>query len=124
MGPMMDGWQGGGAVVGWIGPAVVVFMFVLFLLFAVTRVVPHGGDNRPKTRLRSTEETLRERYAKGELSRQQFHEALEEMLKDRYVRGEVTFDGFESRLDRLFGKGRSRQVARGAPSDERSSDSA
>jgi hypothetical protein len=60
----------------------------------------------------------------GELTRQQFQEAQEDMLKDRYVRGEVTLDEFESGLDRLVGNGQSRQVARGAPSDERSSDSA
>ena len=109
MGPMMDGWQGGGgAFVGWLAPALVV---MLVILFAVTRVLWHSGGTQPKRRRTSPEETLRVRYAQGELTRQQYQEALEDILKDRYVRGEVTLEEFEKRLDQLVGKERSRHVA-------------
>lgn len=107
MGPMMDGWTGwsGGAFVGW-GALLLVGLFVT--VFAVTRSVRHGGATTPRTRRASPEETLRERYARGELTRQQYREALEDILKDRYVRDEITLEEFEKRVDQLAGKERSR----------------
>ena len=106
MGPMMDGWQGGGwTAVGWLGPGLVL---VIVILFAVTRAARHSGGARPNRRRTSPEETLRERYAQGELTRQQYKEALEDILEDRYVRGEVTLEEFEERLGQLVGKERSR----------------
>ena len=106
MGPMMDGWQGGGGpTVVWLGPMLVA---MLVFLFAVAHAVRRRGSTQPKRRRSSPEETLRQRYALGELSRQQYKEALEDILKDRYVRGEVTLEEFEERVGQLVGKERSR----------------
>jgi uncharacterized membrane protein len=45
---------------------------------------------------------LRERYARGELAREQYMTMLEDLLKDRYVRGELDLDEYEARLDELL----------------------
>lgn len=61
----------------------------------------HGG--RGKQTARPPEAVLDERFARGELTRQQYNEALLELLKGRYVRGELELDAYEARLDQLLG---------------------
>ncbi len=48
------------------------------------------------------EEILRERFARGELSREQYRESIVEMLKDRYVRDELTLEEYEARVDAVM----------------------
>lgn len=57
-------------------------------------IIPH----RP----RSPDEALRERFALGAISRQQYRQALVDILKDRYIRGELDLDEYETRLDLLL----------------------
>lgn len=99
MGPMMGGWSGGG---GGFGPALVVVLVLALGLIALA-VWRGGGTPAAPRRPRSPEEVLRDRYAKGEISRGQYLEALTDILKDRYVRGEIELEDFEARLDRLLG---------------------
>ncbi len=48
---------------------------------------------------RSPAEILRGRYARGEISRDQYREALLDVLKDMCVRGEITVDEFDARAE-------------------------
>jgi uncharacterized membrane protein len=99
MGPMMDGWPGwNGTFAVWLIP----FLAVLIVaLFAVTRAVRRSRGNQTSLRRGTPMETVGERYALGEVTRQQYQEALEEELKDRYVRDEINLEEFEKRIDRL-----------------------
>lgn len=99
MGPVMDGWPGwNGAFAMWLIPFLAV---LLVALFAVARTVRRSGGNQASLRRGTPRETLGARYARGEVTRQQYQEALEEELKDRYVRDEITLEEFEERIDRL-----------------------
>ena len=111
MGPMMGGWQvGGGTVIDWGTPAVVVLLLAL-LLAGVALIAWHGSGVRLGRREGSPGETLRERYARGELTKQQYQEALEAVLQDRYVRGEIDLEEFETRLAGLLGEEQPRPAA-------------
>ena len=101
MGPMMgEPWAGAALV--WLALALAV---LTILAFAVVAVI--AGFARPERgaaaarRPRAPEALLRERYARSELTRQQYREALVDVLKDRYVRGEVELEAYEARLDHL-----------------------
>lgn len=105
MGPMMGGWRASGEnVIDWM--ALVVFVLLAVVLFAIIVLVDWRGSSiRSGRRESSPGEILRERYARGELTKQQYQEALVELLKERYVRGEVDLEEFETRLDGLLGEG-------------------
>ncbi len=51
------------------------------------------------------EEILRERFARGEVTRDQYRESVVDMLKDRYVRGELTLEEYEARVNVVMGVG-------------------
>ncbi len=108
MGPMMGGSWG---TPGWLFLALPVVLFVV-VLGAVTFVVLTTRGKSERRQPASPEEILRERYARGEISRQQYLESLEDSLKDGYVRGELTLDEYEARLALLLGSplARSRQA--------------
>lgn len=104
MGPMgsMMGQTGGpwgyGATDWSLGLVVLLLLLVLGLIaLAAWRGNP-GGRSQP----RSSAEVLRERYARGDLTRQAYREALADVLKDRYVRGEIDLDDYEARVERLL----------------------
>jgi hypothetical protein len=63
-----------------------------------------SADWRPERRQFSPEAILDGRFARGEISRAEYQEALIEILKGRYVRSELTLDDYESRLSVLIGK--------------------
>ncbi len=56
------------------------------------------------------EEILRERFARGEVTRDQYREAVVDMLKDRYVRGELTLEEYEARVNVVMGVARERNA--------------
>ena len=107
MGPMMGGWWD---TPGWLVLALLVVLFALVLGAVTFAALATRGRPEPR-RPPSPDEILRERYARGEIGRQQYLAALEDTLKDRYVRGELTLDEYEARLDLLLGSplARSRQ---------------
>ncbi len=43
------------------------------------------------------------RYSRGELTREQYRQALVDILKDRYVRGELDVEAYEVDLDACSG---------------------
>jgi len=47
-------------------------------------------------------DTLRRRYAAGEIGQTAFRRQLTDLLKERYVRGDLTLAEFESRVRHLF----------------------
>ncbi|MBI4505989.1 MAG: SHOCT domain-containing protein, partial [Chloroflexi bacterium] len=63
-----------------------------------------SGARATVDRPRSADDLLSERFARGELTRQQYQEALVDILKDRYVRGEVDLEGYEAHLALLLGE--------------------
>ena len=110
MGPMMGGWQvGSGTVIDWTAPVVVLLLVLLLAVIAL--VVWRGSGIRFGRREPSPGETLRERYARGELTKQQYQEALVDLLQDRYVRGEIDLGEFETRLAGLLGEEQPRPAA-------------
>ena len=70
-----------------------------------------AGERRPS----SPEAVLRDRFARGELTRRAYREALLEGLKDRYVRGELDLEEYETRLGCLFGDERPPLASEQAP---------
>lgn len=97
MGPMMGGPWGSGTA-GWPVLALMVVLVLALGLIALA-VLGIGVQRR---RPRSPEEILRERYTRGEISRQEYLDALADVLKDRYIRSELTFDEYEERLGLLL----------------------
>lgn len=111
MGPMMGGWQvSSGAVIDWTAPMVVVLLLVL-LLAGVVLASWRGNGVWFGRREGSPADILGERYARGELTRPQYQEALADLLKERYVRGEIDLGEFETRLAGLLGEERPRPAA-------------
>ncbi|MBI2940239.1 MAG: SHOCT domain-containing protein [Chloroflexi bacterium] len=107
MGPMMGGGWGNGAA-GWIVTAAALLLLALgtvALVLAMRRAGSARGalTPRPLPAGEGAEEILRERYARGELTGQQYREALVDVLKDRYIRGELELDEYEHRLSVLLG---------------------
>jgi len=94
----------------WVFP-ITGLAFMLFVVVLVIRPVAlavakaiRGNDNRVETaeEHRSPAEILRNRYARGEISQEQYREALMDVLKDMCVRGEITMDEFDSRAQKLY----------------------
>ncbi|MBI2323251.1 MAG: hypothetical protein HYU88_14430 [Chloroflexi bacterium] len=91
---------------GWPGLALVLLL--VLLLTALVLGVWRSGARATVDRPRSADDLLSERFARGELTRQQYQEALVDLLKDRYVRGEVDLEGYEAHLALLLGEERQR----------------
>lgn len=87
-----------------VWPVLFLLMFYMLdvLLIGLVFLVAWLGPARPERRRGSPEETLRDRYARGEINRQYYREVLEDVLKDRYVRGEIEVDAYESQLGQLL----------------------
>lgn len=84
--------------------ALILIAFGIFAVVGVTvvRGVISGGQRRQSA---SPENALRDRYARGEIGRQAYLDALTDILKDRYVRGELTAEEYEERLGILLEPG-------------------
>ena len=89
---------------------VFIWLVVVMVVFGVTIVgLGYAGvislrrSHRPDRQLPSSpENVLRDRYARGEIGRQAYLDALTDILKDRYVQGELTAEEYEERLGRLL----------------------
>ncbi len=102
MGPMMGGW--GGAA--W-DPTVFVLLLAVVLVAGAGIVALVLWQDRSLPGHRSSpEEALRDRYSRGELSREQYRQALVDILKGRYVRGELDVERYEADLERLLAEPR------------------
>ena len=81
------------------------------LLFARPRHAWHerrrAYDRRLHSSVGTPEEVLRQRFARGELTRDQYQEAIIELLKGRYVTGELTLEEYETRVGTLIADSRS-----------------
>lgn len=95
MGPMM----GGPWMASWLVLLAVVVVLVALALVTLSRT---DRAARPPTPAPTPEEVLRTRYARGELTRDQYREVLVDVLKDRYVRGELDLGVYEAHLARLL----------------------
>lgn len=105
-GPPAMGWGG-----FWIMPRLLFpFLIVAGVAFlARPRLAWHGAYAAPEAgpapsyqapsyQGKTPEEILRERFARSELTRDQYREAVVDMLKDRYVRDELTLEEYEARV--------------------------
>jgi uncharacterized membrane protein len=85
---------------------VFVWLVVVLIVFAVAMAglayLGVLGPGRIQRRLTTPEDILRDRYARGEIARQAYVEAITDVLKDRYVRGELTAEEYEERLGDLL----------------------
>lgn len=102
MGPMGSMMGGSSGATG--GPDLLSLVVLLALVLGVAgyaMLAARGGLERRRTA--SPEESLRERYGRGDIGREQYFDALEDILKARYVRGEITVDEYEARVQRLLG---------------------
>jgi uncharacterized membrane protein len=91
-----------------------VMMVMMGIFLMVSRVhswMPPAWSNGRKREDRSpadqARETLRLRFARGDITRQQYEEALVELLKERYVRDELDMSEFEDRLSGVLAEPRS-----------------
>lgn len=83
-----------------VGAAVVLLGAAVVLLGRGARST---AAPRPGTlELAAPELELRSRYARAELTREEYREALVDVLKDRYVRGELELEAYEAQLARLL----------------------
>jgi putative membrane protein len=88
MGPGMMGWQGYGYGYGfnWIGAIIRVLLFIVFLgliVFGVYYLISRGrpATSGPATLGRSLE-ILKERYAKGEITKEEYERMKQELTKE------------------------------------------
>ena len=98
----------GGGMLFWFLIAIVLVLLLVLGLFALGVLGVGGalGRRRPA----SPEDVLRDRYARGEIGRQAYLDALGDVLKDRYVRGELTSEEYEDRVAVLLGRLGQRQT--------------
>jgi putative membrane protein len=88
MGPGMMGWQGYGYGYGfnWIGAIIRVLLFIVFLGLIVFGVYYLISGGRPTTRgpatLGRSLEILKERYAKGEITKEEYERMKQELTKE------------------------------------------
>jgi|GEM_PF-5803609 len=78
-------------------PVVLVVLLVGILVLALRHPLVVWEPSPPREHL------LRVSYASGEISRDQYLEALVEVLKDRYVRGDIRLDEYEAAVASLLG---------------------
>ena len=120
-GPPPVGWWGG----PWILPRL---FFPLLVIAAIAflarprhawRARYAGPEPAPASSYHGTspEEILRERFARGEVTRDQYREAMVDMLKDRYVRGELTLEEYEARVNVVMDVARDRKAASDTPQE-------
>lgn len=114
-GPPMAGWWWGGAF--FLPRLLFPFLIVAAILYFAR---PHntwraryaGPDAGPAPAHQgpyhgtTPDEILRERFARGEVTRDQYREATVDLLKDRYVRGELTLEEYEARVNVVMGVAR------------------
>ena len=115
---LMMGGIGRMAMIG--GGFIMTQMLFPFLLIAVIMLLVRPRDGwRERRRVYSPpappisgtpEEVLRQRYARGELSRDQYQDAIMELLKGRYVTGEISLEDYEARVATLIGDSRQRRL--------------
>lgn len=93
----------------------IVMMVIMGIFVTVFRVYSwpptawsNSGVREDRPGADQARETLRLRFARGEITRQQYEEALVELLKERYVRGELDMSEFEDRMSRVLAEARSR----------------
>jgi uncharacterized membrane protein len=93
----------------------VTMMVIIGIFLIVFRVHPwtptawpNGREREDRPQADPAQETLRLRFARGEITRQQYEEALVELLKERYVRDERDMSEFEDRLRGVLAEPRSR----------------
>ena len=95
-------------------------MLFPFLLIAVIMLLVRPRDGLrdrhraysppPPAIVGTPEEVLRQRYARGELTRDQYQEAIIELLKGRYVTGDLSLEDYETRVATLMGDSRQRRL--------------
>lgn len=81
---------------------VLVILMVGIALLAGLTVTRRQGRHRPERPQMPASELLRKRYARGELTRQDYQQGLVDVLTDRYVQGEIDLGAYEARLARLL----------------------
>jgi uncharacterized membrane protein len=99
-------------------PFLIVAVFLL-LFRSQPRQSWHGPrqayDRAPQYLVGTPEEVLRQRFARGEITHDQYQEAIIEILKGRYVTGELTIEEYEERVATLIADARPRQLDGEAP---------
>jgi len=111
----------GGAGTQRVGDVVLLLLgIVLVTGLGLVALVAWRDRDRTASQGPSSEEVLRTRYIRGELSREQYREVLVDILKDRYVRGEIDLEAYETALGRMLEEPRAdRPGAAGAPQPPR-----
>ena len=111
----------GPPTMGWGGPWILPRLFFPLLIVAAvaflvgprfarqSHFAPAGPDPAPSYQGKAPEDILRERFARGDLTRDQYRDSVVDMLKDRYVRGELTLEEYEARVEVVMGVARERK---------------
>ena len=81
----------------------------------LARAASRKIDPPPSYLSATPEEVLRQRFARGELTRDQYQESIIELLKGRYVTGELTLEDYETRVGTLIGDSPQRRLEGQAP---------
>lgn len=97
MGPMMM--FAGGAMLVF---ALMALFFVLVLLAIGAVGFALWGHDAPPVQQLDPAALLRERYARGEITRERYHQALLDLLHDRYSRDEIDLAELEERSKRIL----------------------
>ncbi|TAA71688.1 SHOCT domain-containing protein [Planococcus salinarum] len=78
-------WDGNSGM--WLGMTLVIIVFLLILALAIWMIVSgsrrNNSDNNPPQSKNRSVETLRERYARGEIGTEEFRERMRELEEDR-----------------------------------------
>lgn len=101
MGPMMPAFGGTGIVVLTLAGLLLMAMLIVVAVVALTiwRRDQMTGASRPTV---APADLLRQRYARGEITRDQYRQTLLDLLQDRYARGEIDLVELEARAKPLI----------------------
>lgn len=87
----------GGVGLGWLGLALAVVVAL-----GVVAGLARAGHASTGARAASPEQALRVRFARGEITRKQYQDAVVKRLQDRYVRGDLDLAAYEAQVSQVL----------------------
>jgi putative membrane protein len=79
--PMMGGWWGGGWGIGMMIIGAIVWIVIILGIIWLIRVMAGGGYHHMMNDKDSAIKILKERYAKGEIDKQEYEEKMRDLSK-------------------------------------------
>lgn len=88
--------------IGGLGPLWIGLAFALLVVLGGVVLLARAGHASIGARAASPEQALRVRFARGEITRKQYQDALVKLFQDRYVRGDLDLAAYEARVSQVL----------------------